>query len=343
MKLLGFETTSFRHCLHRRLEMLVVFHYLMIFLLSPLFCILIPIYLILFTSYWWIVIIYAVWFYYDRDAPKYGSRRSEWLRHCSIWRFFADYFPVKLIKTSPLSPERNYVFACHPHGILCMGVFASFATESNGFSQKFPKIKTFPSTLAGQFYFPLRREYCLMLGSIEVTQEAIKNVLQEPNQGHAVLIIVGGAREILRARPNNNYDLVLNKRRGFIRTAMINGADLVPVISFGENELFEQCEYGPKSAFYTKLQDFLKRTIGYPVPWFYGRGMLNYCCGFLPYRRPVFTVVGSPIRVEKCENPTRRQINRLHSQYVIELRKLFDEHKLKYGVVSQHTQLNIVH
>jgi hypothetical protein len=49
-------------------------------------------------------------------------------------------------------------------------------------------------------------------------------------------IVVGGAAESLSARPGT-ADLTLKRRMGFIKLAMRQGADLVPVFSFGENDV----------------------------------------------------------------------------------------------------------
>ena len=55
----------------------------------------------------------------------------------------------------------------------------------------------------------------------------------------AVILIIGGAEEAFDARPGS-YRLTLRNRKGFVRKALQHGADLVPVFSFGENELYRQ-------------------------------------------------------------------------------------------------------
>lgn len=47
---------------------------------------------------------------------------------------------------------------------------------------------------------------------------------------------MGGAAESLAAHPGT-ADLTLRKRMGFIKMAIREGADLVPVFSFGENDV----------------------------------------------------------------------------------------------------------
>lgn len=55
-------------------------------------------------------LIYFVWMAYDIKTPARGSRPWEWLRRARIWRWFRDYFPVTLVKTTELDPETNYIF-----------------------------------------------------------------------------------------------------------------------------------------------------------------------------------------------------------------------------------------
>ena len=53
-----------------------------------------------------------------------------------------------------------------------------------------------------------------------------------------------------------------------------------------------------------------------------------------------FFSVGSPIQVEKVENPSKQQINELHSEYKTKLVELFDKHRDACGV-PQETELVI--
>ena len=68
----------------------------------------------------------------------------------------------------------------------------------------------------------------------------------------------------------------------------------------------------------------------FTTPVFYGRGIFNYNFGLLPFRRPIYTVVGKPIEIPFIENPTKEEIIKYHDIYIEELTKLFDEHKEKY-------------
>ena len=62
-----------------------------------------------------IPILYAIWYWYDRKNPFLGGRLIKFIRNLPVWRHLANYFPIKLHKTTDLDPSKNYIFAFHPH------------------------------------------------------------------------------------------------------------------------------------------------------------------------------------------------------------------------------------
>ncbi|XP_033367659.1 2-acylglycerol O-acyltransferase 1-like, partial [Parus major] len=78
-------------------------------------------------------------------------------------------------------------------------------------------------------------------------------------------------------------------RRGFVRIALKHGTPLVPVFSFGENELFQQVPNPPGSRL-RRLQLRLQKVLGVALPLFHARGIFQYNFGLLPFRRPIHTV-----------------------------------------------------
>ena len=71
---------------------------------------------------------------------------------------------LQLVKTHNLLTSRNYIFGYHPHGIMGLGAFCNFSTEATGVSKKFPGIRPYLATLAGNFRMPLLREYLMSGG-----------------------------------------------------------------------------------------------------------------------------------------------------------------------------------
>ncbi|KAK1600238.1 diacylglycerol acyltransferase [Colletotrichum navitas] len=262
--------------------------------------------------------------------------RSEWLRSLPIWRFFADYYPAALHKTHDLPPTRKYIFGYHPHGIISHGAFAAFATNALGFAEKFPGITNSLLTLDSNFRIPFYRDYILFTGVRSVSKESIWNTLSKggingEGMGRAVTIVVGGARESLEAQPGT-LRLILKGRKGFIKMALRTGADLVPVLGFGENDLYDQLspKYHP---WVHNFQMFVLRVFKFTLPALHGRGILNYDVGMMPYRRPLNVVVGKPIKVTTppTAQPPQEEIDRLHGLYVAELQTIWDSYKDQFA------------
>lgn len=83
------------------------------------------------------------------------------------------------------------------------------------------------------------------------------------------------------------------------------------------------------------MQIAFKRIFSFSPPLFYGRGIFQYSIGLLPYRRPIVTVIGAPIRVPRVPMPTHEQVDQLHAEYCRRLSELFDAHKTKYGIPAE--------
>ena len=211
------------------------------------------------------------------NAPTSGelSHRSELARNSRIWSLFASYYPARLHRTVPLEPTRKYIFGYHPHGIISHGAFAAFATEALGFKQLFPGITNTLLTLDANFRVPLYRDYALRMGLASVSRESCENILSKGGRngegmGRAITIVIGGARESLDAKPGS-LKLVLKKRKGFVKLAIRQGADVVPVLAFGENDLYEQFD-STKHPYVHKAQLMVKKMLGFTVPLFHARG-----------------------------------------------------------------------
>jgi 2-acylglycerol O-acyltransferase 2 len=114
-----------------------------------------------------------------------------------------------------------------------------------------------------------------------------------------------------------------------VKIAIQTGASLVPVISFGEVDLFDQPSNEPG----TKLrayQDFVKKWTGVAPAMFHGRGFSENSSGLLPHRQSITTVVGAPIDVTQNASPSFAEVDALHAKFVEEIIKLFEGNKNKY-------------
>lgn len=310
------------------LETLSVLQWVLSFLFLGLSCIILSVYL-MFTSLWPLPTLYFLWLVKDWRTPERGGRRSTSMRKWRVWEHFRDFFPIKLVKTAELSPNKNYVLGCHPHGIMSAGAFSCFSTESCGFTDLFPGVKCTLAILAGMFRVPLFRDYIMSAGLCPVSKPSLVHLLSQSGKGNAVVIVIGGAAESLASSPGVNT-VVVRQRKGFVRIALEFGADLVPVYSFGENELFQQVIFSDGS-WGRRLQDLFKKIMGFAPCLFVGERM-----AIMPYRTPITTVVGSPIPVPKRITPTEEEVDHYHKLYMEGLTKLFHEHKVSCGLPESH-------
>jgi diacylglycerol O-acyltransferase-2 len=280
------------------------------------------IYVLFFSSYKWLGVAYTMWYVYDMGAAERGGRYSTWARQWTVYRHFTNYFPAKLVKTHDLDPNKTYLIGYHPHGIMAYGAFCAFVTDYLGFHELFPGLTPKICTLNCNFYVPLARDFGMATGLCSATKKGVTSLLQRPS-GIAAILVPGGADEALHCGDKGKVRLILNKRKGFIKLAIQHGRDLVPSFGFGENTVYEQVP-NPEGSRIRHFQDLCKRYLSFTVPKFFGRGLL-------PYRKPITVVVGSPIDVQKIENPTVEDVMEYHAKYVCAIQNLYDKYNPVYG------------
>jgi hypothetical protein len=273
--------------------------------------------------------IYIGWIYYDRETRNKGGRSIDCIRNLGIWKYYKDYFPLKLIKTADLDPKRNYLMCAHPHGMFCNGPFGCFGTGAMDFNKLYPKMTPHLLTVDTFFMIPFAREFFLTFGAIPATKKSMTYILSYPGGGKVGVLLPGGLPEMLSSRLNTNT-LYLASKKGFIKLALQNGSPLVPVYSFGETNVYDQL-LNDEGSLIKKIQVACVRAVGFYLPVVNGRGILQYSYGILPNKIPITTVVGAPIEVEKTPQPTQEQIDTLHSKYVDALTQLFYAHRESAG------------
>lgn len=147
-------------------------------------------------------------------------------------------------------------------------------------------------------------------------------------------IVLGGGSESLLARPGR-YDLILRRRRGFVKLALQTGASLVPCFGFGEPETFRTVNQLPTSSPLRRFQLKVEKALGFTIPLAFGVGIWAPW-GLVPYPVPLNVVVGAPIEVPKYTGePDGAQfealVDKYHGQYLKAVQDLYDQHKEKYA------------
>jgi hypothetical protein len=322
----------------RRMQTVSVLSWISAFFLMGPVSLLFLCYLYMFTQFGFISLLYLAWYLYDRSTCNRGGRRSNWVRRWKIWKRYCAYFPIKLVKTTDLDPQKNYLFGSHPHGVLCSGAFGAFATEGAGVSQLFPGIDMHLLTLEGHYSLPIYREYLMCSGTVSASKESLNYLLSRKEGGHAAIVVVGGAPESLDSHPGT-YVLQLKKRKGFIKMAIRHGSPLVPVFSFGETDIYDQVA-NPEGSLLRKFQEKWQKMAGLAPVLIIGRGIFQYSFGLLPQRRPITIIVGAPILVKDNREPSQEEIDSVHQKYMDAVTELYYKHRDEYG--DSNVELTIV-
>ncbi|XP_018397748.1 PREDICTED: diacylglycerol O-acyltransferase 2-like [Cyphomyrmex costatus] len=347
MEILGVKFAPLNVPLERRLQTLAVAICVFVLPLVSVWGYLITVYLIFYTeTLRYFLLLYFLWIYYDWDTCHSGGRSEMWTRMArnnAFWRYFCNYFPLKLVKTVDLDPKKSYLFIGVPHGILSIGIFGSFGTDILNCKKLFPGLEIRPITLDQHFKTPIFREYPYSLGTCASSLKSIKYLLSTPPKnpytGRITVLVVGGASESMESKPGT-YRIIIKRRKGFVKLALKYGTALVPVFSFGETDLYNQI-YSPEGSTFRRIQNYIRNLIGLAPVVFSGRGFFQYSFGLIPKRLPVTVVVGSPIELPKIAEPTIEQINEYHEKFMKSLVELFETQKYNYIKNAENITLEL--
>ena len=105
-------------------------------------------------------------------------------------------------------------------------------------------------------------------------------------------------------------------RKGFIREALRNGMDVVPVYHFNHTRIFRYLV--PESI--NKHISWLCRKSGLPFGLYYGR----FGSPYIPFKTKLTSVVGRAIRVEEAiPNPSPELVDAYVAEYKREMTRLY--------------------
>jgi hypothetical protein len=265
---------------------------------------------------------YVGWMVFDAKTAIRGRRHEwviNWIRCNPIWKHFAGYFSAQLVKTAELDPAQKYILGYSGHGVYAFSLMTN-VFHNRDFDNVYPGIKLMGCTLPANFWFPIWRDYLLSAAISSCDSSSLKYRLKHEGAGAAMLIALGGAEEF-KYMKEGTMDLVIKKRKGFAKIALQTGVHLVPMIGFGENEIFSLIEH----PIFQPLHKVFHLIFKASAPLFKGK-----LFGLLPARHPLVTVVGKPIPVQQVLQPTPQQVDELHQTYLNELQKLYDEFKDRY-------------
>jgi hypothetical protein len=205
------------------------------------------------------------------------------------------------------------LFNFAPHGVC--SVHVNFVINISGLwlKEKLPEICTLVGT--GFFFLPIAREYQSWMGTAAVSSNEVRKAFSDRRD---LGLVPGGFEEAVLAHPGTN-ELYLMRNLGWVKHAVRGGYGVVPVFSFGENELIPQW----------RGYRLLRARIA-------GKTRIPMICPkrLFPKRHPVSLVVGAPVWFPHIAEPTKEQLQEWHGRYVGAVRALYNKHKAHFGAAD---------
>lgn len=207
--------------------------------------------------------------------------------------------------------EKPTLYLAHPHGLFSMAPFVHWGVQLGNWPTSVPVKIAIHSIF---FQIPGVRELMESNRCIEANENEIRSALES---GVSVIVLTGGVEEISKTEAGQ-LCLVLKKRKGVYRIAKELGIPIVPVLTFGENELFPPMKHW----LIQKLQTYLYAWfhIALPIPtWESLRNWFSLVNG--PLEPAIVTWIGSPIF------PKKDSVNVLRKKVLGEFEILYKNYK----------------
>jgi len=276
-------------------------------------------------------------------GPHRSQRVGRWLnaRRWRLWQAWMNFIAFEVIsdqggdssssdntyagahtnnEKTVLRRDDQAILAVVPHGIFPFAL--AFAALPERAARAFGEFR--PVVATATALFPFVRTFLGWLGAVDASREAVDCALAE---GARIGLAPGGIAEMFEGypkpltHPDDEY-AILEGRKGFIRMAIKHGVPVVPVYTFGATKMLKRVQL---PGFVEQISKLLRISICV----FFGRWGLP-----IPYRAKLLYVMGKalyPPTASQDDELFRQQVDDMHQNFCMELRRIFDRHKHAYG------------
>ena len=210
--------------------------------------------------------------------------------------------------------QRPMLYAIHPHGAFCMGWSTLFCSKI--MNEGKVRFCFSPALYASPFF----RLWCRLVGRPGSASKADMIGYMKKTKPEHLALPPGGFEEATLSCLDKDR-VYIKKRVGFVKLALQNGYNVVPVYVFGENQTYANVQG------MWKLRLWLN-SLPCPAIVIFG----SWLFPLLPKRHPrgLKIVVGDPLVLPKISKPSREEVKLWHDKYIASLVKLFEENKEDY-------------
>ena len=228
-----------------------------------------------------------------------------------------DYFQFECITENEetldanLTKGKNYIFACQPHGVISFcGMCSSVYRD--------PKHRRVQTAVASALLkFPILKNVMGIFSLTDASGSNLKKILKRPGTEGSVVIYTGGIAELFKSCRTQER-LFISQRKGFIKLALREGVDIVPIYLFGNTSCLSIMKHGPLAK--------ISRRLKLSFTMFWGKWGLP-----IPRDDKLLYVAGKAIDIPKIAEPTQEDIDKYHQKYVDEVVRIFNQYKGQAG------------
>lgn len=249
--------------------------------------------------------------------PKLPHFHEAYCCAMSLEAGMLGYCKGEVKQKARLRRDKNYLFGIYPHGLWPMGSHLLWPHLLSKY--EIAPITTMGSTLP--MWIPFFRRHFHAHNMIGSSRDEMMWAMRQKHPFNVTFHFPGGPEEMFYG--SEHEQIILKKRKGFIRFAMQAGCSLVPSYCFGTNQQYRRLAQAGGT--FEAISSFLEVSI---IPWIDRFGIPF---GFVPTRQKMLIAVGEPLEVEQVLSPTREQVDAMHAKFCESLRALFDEHKVSIG------------
>jgi 2-acylglycerol O-acyltransferase 2 len=230
-----------------------------------------------------------------------------------IWDIWREYFDFQYDDSSIKNRKEGerYIFFEFPHGVFPMGEFVSASV----IREITPGKMICGSGADVVFMFPVMRQMMAWIGTKPARKEYYAKTFKE---GNYAAVIPGGIAEMYLIDDKNTEteSIYFKNRKGTVKMAIQQGANIIPVFFFGNTKLFHVV--GGANTWLATLSRKLKASIMF----FYGRNYLP-----VPYRHPIRMISGEIVEVKQNDNPTDEEIADVLNRVSQSVQNVYDNKK----------------
>lgn len=224
-------------------------------------------------------------------------------------------FKVRFINKDSLDPNKQYLYAIHPHGMITLSKSLHFSDINSPLYPYWKNSRHAAHSVL--FMLPLVREIGLLSHLIPVGKSYLQYYI---NKGVSITLHPGGAREIQYSQENLDEDYIyLKNRKGFIRLCQKNNLPIVPIYGWNEQSIFT---YKPH---FSVLNKILSKMLGFTIiidilQIFSFENLYKLLKIFMGEKEPTTTLyIGEPFYIDSNET-----VDNAHERYIETIKKIYD-------------------